>query len=40
MLMAGGSPCQSVRALCALAGRWAEEVRAMSAITKGGLDAS
>ena len=31
MLVAGGSPCQSVLALCAPAGRWAEEVRSMSA---------
>ena len=31
MLMAGGSPRQSVQALCVPAGRWAEEVRSMSA---------
>jgi hypothetical protein len=34
MLMAGGSPCQSVQALCAPAGHEAEEVRAMSATTQ------
>ena len=47
MLMAGGSPRQRVTALCAPAGLWAEEVRAMSAtktlrptVIKGGRDAS
>lgn len=32
--MAGGSPCQSVRALCVPAGLWAEEVGRVSATRK------
>ena len=39
MRLAGGSPRQRVTALCALAGPWIEEVRAMRATKKAPLDA-